>query len=140
MEEMILEFIGKYGWQLALIACSGIFVVGILKFFKAFDKIAKNNRKYVFAGLSAGISIIASAIYLVITNAFNWTGFGIIAVSIYLLNQSIYTVYENTGARALLKKLGTLFIHFIAGKEIEKAKADIIDDTVVVENVEIKKA
>jgi hypothetical protein len=33
-----------------------------------------------------------------------------------------------------------LFIHFIANKEIEQAKQDILDDTVVSENVENIKA
>lgn len=134
MEEMILQFVATYGWQLGLIACSGIIVVGVLKFFKVFNKIDKNKRKYVFAGISAGISIIASAIYLVIISAFNWAGFGVIAGAIYTVNQALYTVYENTGLRALVRKLGDLFIHFIAGKELEKAKQDIIDDTAVKEN------
>ena len=37
MEEMIINFALTYGWQTALIACSGIFVLGILKFFDVFN-------------------------------------------------------------------------------------------------------
>lgn len=140
MEEMILQFITTYGWKLALIACSGIFVLGILKFFKVFEKINKEKRKYLYAGVSAGISIIASAIYLVIIGSFNWAGFGVIAGAIYGINQAIYALYENLGVRAVLRKLGKLFIHFIANNEIEQAKQDILDDTVVSENVENIKA
>lgn len=140
MEQMILQFIVTYGWQLALIACSGIFVLGVLKFFNVFEKIEKPKRKYLYAGVSAGISILASGIYLAIVGEFAWSGFGVIAVAIYGINQAIYSSYENIGLRSALRKLGKLFIHFIAKKEIEQAKQDIVDDTVVSENVENIKA
>lgn len=138
MEEMIIQFVSTFGWQLALIACGGIFVLGVLKFFNLFEKIEKNKRKYLYAGISAGISIIASAIYLVAIGAFNVAGFGVIAGAIYSINQSIYALYENTGFRTALRKLGCAFIHFIAKKELEKAKQDIIDD-MVYENTNIKR-
>ena len=138
MEQMILQFITTYGWKLALIACSGIFVLGVLKFFNIFNKIEKSKRKYLYAGISASISIIASAIYLVIVGLFNWAGFGVIAGAIYGINQTIYALYENTGFRSALRKLGTVFITFVAKKQLDQAKADIIDDTVASENVEIK--
>ena len=128
MEEMIINFISTYGWQLALIACSGIFVLGILKFFNVFEKIEKSKRKYVYTVISAGISIIASAIYLVVIGGFNWAGFGVIAGSIYTINQAIYALYENLGFRSALRSLGNLFINFVAKKQLEKAKADIVDD------------
>ena len=139
MEEMILQFVQTYGWQLALIACSGIFVLGILKFFDVFKKIEKTKRKYLYTAISASISIIASAIYLVVMGAFNWAGFGVIAGAIYGLNQCIYALYENLGVRAVLQKLGTLFINLIARKQIESAKNDIIDD-VSEQEVEEKQA
>ena len=138
MEEMILQFITTYGWQLALIACSGIFVLGVLKFFDLFKTVEKSKRKYLYAGISAGLSIIASGIYLAITGGFAWGSFGVIAGAIYSLNQAIYALYETLGIRAVLRKLGNLFIHFIAGKEIEKAKQDIIDDIAVENKEEIK--
>lgn len=125
MEQMIFQFASTYGWQLALIACSGIFVLGILKFFKVFNKIDKEKRKYIYAGVSAGLSIIASGIYLIVVGAFNWAGFGAISGMIYAINQALYSAYETLGVRQLLRKLGNLFIHFIAGKEIEQAKDEI---------------
>lgn len=140
MEEMIINFVSTYGWKLALIACSGIFVLGILKFFNVFKKVQKEKRKYLYAITSSGLSILASAIYLLATGGFHITGFAIVSGAIYSINQSIYALYENLGFRAVLRKLGNLFIHFIANKELEKAKQDILDDTVVNENVEIKKA
>lgn len=136
MEQMILQFIATYGWKLALIACSGIFVLGVLKFFNIFEKIEKSKRKYLYAGVSAGISILASGIYLAVIGSFAWSGFGVIAGAIYGINQAIYALYENTGFRSALRKLGTLFITFVAKKQLDQAKSDIIDDTVVEENVE----
>lgn len=126
--EMILQFVLTYGWQLALIACSGIFVLGIFKFFKVFDFVAKDKRKHFYAGASATISIIASGIYLFITGGFHIASFGVVAGAIYVLNQSLYATYENIGLRNLVKKIGNWFIHFIAKNELEKAKNDIIDD------------
>ena len=140
MEEMILQFISTYGWKLALIACSGIFVVGILKFFDVFKKIEKSKRKYVYAIISSALSIIASAIYLIAIGSFHIAGFAVISSAIYGINQAIYALYENSGFRSALRTLGTLFITFVAKKQLDQAKADIIDDTVVKENVEIKKA
>lgn len=137
MEEMILQFIFTYGWKLALIACSGIFVLGVLKFFNIFEKIEKSKRKYLYASVSAGISIIASGIYLALVGSFVWSSFGVIAGAIYGINQAIYALYENLGFRSALRTLGTLFINFVAKKQLNQAKADIIDDTVA-ENVEIK--
>lgn len=137
MEEMILQFIFTYGWKLALIACSGIFVLGVLKFFNIFEKIEKSKRKYLYASVSAGISIIASGIYLALVGSFVWSSFGVIAGAIYGINQAIYALYENLGFRSALRTLGTLFINFVAKKQLNQAKADIIDDTVA-KNVEIK--
>ena len=134
MEEMIVQFITMYGWKLSLIACSGIFVLGIFKFFNVFNKIDKSKRKYLYAGISSALSILASGIYLWLMGGFNWSGFGIIAGAIYGINQAIYALYENLGVRAVLRKLGNLFIHFIAKKELEQAKQDIIDDTAVNKN------
>jgi hypothetical protein len=125
---MIIQFAKTYGWTLAGIACSGIFVLGVLKFFKVFDKINKDKRKYLYAAISSGLSILASGIYLWVIGGFNWGGFGVISGTIYALNQTMYAVYETIGIRSGLRKLGNLFIHFIAGQEIEKAKTEIIDD------------
>ena len=130
MEQMIIQFMSVYGWQLALIACSGIFVLGVLKFFNIFNKIDKDKRKYLYAGISASISIAASAIYLVIVGLFNWAGFGVIAGSIYALNQAIYAVYETIGLRALLRKLGNLFISFIAKKQLEEEKTKLKNEDI----------
>ena len=128
MKEMIINFITMYGWQLALIACGGIFVLGVLKFFDVFKKISKDKRKYLYAGISSLLSIIGSAIYLIATGGFEWASFGVISGAIYGLNQTIYALYENTGVRAVLRELGTILINFVAKKQLAQAKQDIVDD------------
>lgn len=130
MEGMIIQFVSTYGWKLALIGCSGIFVLGILKFFNLFDRVKKTKRKYLYAGISAGISIAGSGIYLAIVGAFTWGGFGVIAGAIYAINQAIYSLYENTGFRNALKKLGNAFITLVAKKQLEHAKSEIKNDVV----------
>ncbi len=109
---MILEFFKTYGWQLCLIACSGIFILGFLKVIGVFDKLAKEKRQYVFGGISAGLSITGSAIYLVCTGGFEWVSFGVLACTILAMNKAIYAAYENYGVKALVKLVGNaLLVH-----------------------------
>lgn len=125
MEEMILQFITTYGWQLALISCGGIFVLGVLKFFRVFDKIEKDKRKYVYTAISAGISIGASAIYLLCVGGFVWSAFGVLSGAIYTFNQAIYSMYETLGIRAGLRKLGDVIISIVAKQQLANEKAKI---------------
>ena len=109
---MVLEFFKTYGWQLCLIACSGIFILGFLKAFGLFDKVPQEKKKYLFGGISTGISIIGSAIYLTCTHGFEWVSFGTIAGTILIMNNAIYTAYENYGFKAVVKKIGQcLLVH-----------------------------
>lgn len=121
MEEMIIKFFSEYGLVLTLIACSGILLLGILKFFKVFDKIEKEKRKYIYAAVSSGFSILASAIYLACTSGFEAKSFGVIAAAIYMLNQAVYSVYETFGLREGVKKFGDIIINIIAGNRINEA-------------------
>lgn len=111
--QMIIQFFTQYGWKLALIACSGIFILGVLKFFHVFDKIEKSKRKYVYAAVSTGLSLIASLIYLLCTNSLEWATFGVYAASLYAFNQLIYSMYETFGVRALIRKFGKVLLKVI---------------------------
>lgn len=128
MEEMVFEFFENYGWRLTLIACSGILVLGILKFFNIFKKVDKSKRKYIYAAISSGFSIVTAAVYLLANDAFDWAGFGVTAGAIYILNQTLYTIYETYGFRSLLQKFGNLFISVIAKTRIESAKAKLVEE------------
>ena len=131
---MVLEFFKTYGWQLCLIACSGIFILGVLKAFGLFDKLPKEKRQYVFGGISTGISITGSAIYLLCTNGFEWVSFGVLAGTILVMNNALYTAYENYGFKAIVKKIGqALLVHVynLSGTRLEQKQ--LIENVVKIE-------
>lgn len=119
MEMQIIDFFQQYGWQLTLIALSGIVVLGLLKSFKVFEKIDSKYRKYVYISISVVLSILGCTAYLLITHTFTWTGFGVISTAVFSLNQVVYSVYENSGIRvgwkALLALIWKLFRGTITG-------------------------
>ena len=137
MEEMVIEFFNNYGWQLTLIACSGIFILGILKFFNVFKKIDSDKQKYAYAGVSSGFAIIGALIYLLVTGTFTGAAFGITAVGIFTINQTLYSMYENYGLRTLFQKLGYLIVNLVAKGKLTAAEEtyvksigeDITDET-----------
>ena len=122
MEEMVINFFTNYGWQLALCAISGILVLGILKFFNVFKKVEASKQKYAYAGVSSIFSIAAAAVYLVLTNSFVWTSFGITASAIFTFNQTMYSIYENTGLRSLVQKLGNAIVNAVAKNKVTAAE------------------
>lgn len=125
--EMIVQFFAQYGWKLALIACSGIFILGILKFFHVFDKIEKTKRKYVYAAVSTVLSLIASLIYLLCTNTLEWATFGVYSASLYAFNQIIYSMYETFGIRSVVRKFGHLCLKVIKKMIEESEQAELLD-------------
>ncbi len=120
MDKMIFEFAKLYGNTLLLLALSGIFVLGVLKFFKVFDKIEKSKRKYIYAGISASLSIIASVCYLAYNSSLTATMVLALCPAIYMLNQSAYAVYETFGIRSGLAKLGTLVLTIVAQGKMQE--------------------
>lgn len=105
MEQQLTTFVANYGWQLALIALSGIVILGVLKYANIFSKIEKENRKPVYLAISVGLSIIGSAIYLAAIKKFEFGYFAAVAFAILALNQTMYSIYENTNLRDLLHKI-----------------------------------
>ena len=105
MEQQFTTFVSTYGWQLALIALIGIVILGVLKYANIFSKISKENRKPVYLAISVGLSIVSSAIYLAVINKFEFGYFAAVAFAILALNQTMYSIYENTNLRDLLHKI-----------------------------------
>ena len=105
MEQQFTTFIAVYGWQLALIALAGIIILGVLKYANVFSKIDKENRQPIYLAISVGFSVVASAIYLAVIKQFEITYFCAIAAAILALNQTMYSIYENTKLRDLLHKI-----------------------------------
>ena len=101
----IFEFFKNYGWQLGLLALSGIFVLGFLKWFGCFKKVNPNYKKYLYFGLSVAISIIACTIFIFAAHSFNWANYGALILAICVLTFTYYTIYENTGLRSAWNKV-----------------------------------
>ena len=102
--EMILHFFKEFGWQLTVLATSGIVFLGLLKAFGVFKKIKSSYKKYIYYALSTVLSILACTAYIFITDVFEWRTYLILIAGIIGYTSAIYTLYENTGIRDLLKK------------------------------------
>lgn len=101
---IITDFFTKFGWQLFLLALSGIVILGCLKWFGVFNKIKdKTWKKYVYFWLSCGFSIIACTIYLLATGCFQWGAYLVLCSSVIVLTIVVYNLYEHTHLRALWK-------------------------------------
>lgn len=121
MEELIV-FMNTYSWQLALIALIGIVILGVLKYLNVFEKVEKEKRKILYLAITVGFSIIATVIYLVVVEKHFTLEYTVaIATAIYALNQTFYTIYENTSLRDLVLKLLD-FIKKIIKEKKEKAE------------------
>lgn len=101
--KMIGDFFKNYGWQLTLLALSGIVVLGFLKWVGVFNKLKDESKKYVYYALSCVFSIIACTIYILVTKSFAWASYGILCGAVVGLTGAVYTIYENTGLRKLWK-------------------------------------
>lgn len=120
MEELymaIIKFFSAYGWQMTLLALSGIFILGGLKSFKAFDWIkiystvadektinetkTKQLKKVVYTVISAGLSTVACCVYLwIIDTQITITLVASLSGTIWSMNIITYALYENLGVRA----------------------------------------
>lgn len=103
--QMVVKFFVTYGWQLGCIALSGIVLLGLLKLFGVFNKIAPTKRKYVYVAVSVVFSVAGCAAYLLIIGNFDWKAFLVMVPLVYAANQTAYGVYENTGVRAALRAI-----------------------------------
>ncbi len=87
-------------------------------------KVEEKNRHYIYLAISVGISLIASAVYLLITKQFVWDYFLIIAGAIYVLNQTFYNIFKTTSLNAL----GTKILDFIKAWFVKKKEPDDKND------------
>lgn len=108
MDELI-TFFATYGLAITIIAVIGIAILGVLKYCKVFEKFEEKKRHFFYLGISVGLSLIASIIYLLIIKQFQWDNFIVIAGAIYALNQTFYNIFKTTSLNAL----GTMILDFI---------------------------
>ena len=130
--EMIIQFFKNYGWQLTVLATSGIVFLGILKATGMFNKVSDKAKKYLYYGLSAILSIIACTAYIFIKDTFEWRAYLILIAAIIGYTSAIYTLYENTGIRELLKKFIFTPIKTVLIKSWKKILTGTIDKKTVI--------
>lgn len=116
--QQFIDFFGVYGWQLTLIAFIGIVILGVLKYAKVFANVKQPKPLYLI--ITVGFSVIATIIYLLIIKQFNFTYVVTVASAIYALNQTMYSIYETTTLKDLVKKVTILITENIKNNKQEK--------------------
>lgn len=124
--DTLFDLAKEHGLSVVLIACMVIFLIGTLKFFGAFNKVAKSNRKPIFLVLTYILSFaIASAYYAI----FNIDFSSIVAygLTVATVTSLLYVPYENLKLRDLLALFGNFIIKIVAQKQIDNATAKIVE-------------
>ena len=130
MEDLVL-FFNLYGPWLTLIAITGVILLGILKYCKVFDKLAKDVRHVCYLSISVGVSIIGSVIYLACIDELDIAYVAILAGMIYALNQAFYSLFSNTSFNKLLSTLWGKIISSISKgniSSVEDATKELVED------------
>lgn len=112
----ILNYVKTYGIDLSLIAVGGIIILGILKYCNLFKFINERTRHYVYLTVSVGLSVISTAIYLLIIKKFNIEVYLAISSAIFALNQTFYNVFKITPINELTVKLIDCLKNLIVNK------------------------
>lgn len=135
IEQAMANFITTYGLPILFISIAVIFIIGVLKYFKVFDKIKSANvKKFIYYALDIVLSFGLVAIYFAVdkisfTTYLNYCFKTVTAVT------AIYAIYENFGLRKLVRCLGTWFINFVAKKQLETAKQSVSKNETVKKEV-----
>lgn len=112
MDEFI-QFFARFGLPITLIAFAGVAILGIMKYCDLFTGLQEQTRHFVYVGISAGLSIVGSIIYLLIVGQFEPNLIVAVALAIYALNQTWYNIFKVTSFNDLMTKLLTKIIEFI---------------------------
>ena len=118
--KIVREFFSNYGWEVALLALSGIVLLGFLKWIGVFKKVPNTAKKYVYFGVSCGLSIIICTIYILAIGQFAWLSWLVMSVYIIFFTLGAYGIYEHTGLRklvqiAILNPISKLFKLIVSG-------------------------
>ena len=124
--ENLIKFFTAYGLAITLIALAGIVILGILKYCNLFKKLEERKRHYIYLSISVGLSLIGTAIYLLVVGQFEFNYFLLIASAIYALNQTFYNIFKITPINTLFRKILD-FLFKAAEEKVNKEK--IPDET-----------
>lgn len=119
--ENLINFFTAYGLAITLIALAGIVILGILKYCNLFKKLEERKRHYIYLTISVGLSLISTAIYLLVVGQFEFNYFLLIASAIYALNQTFYNIFKITPINTLFRKILD-FLFKAAEEKVNKEK------------------
>lgn len=119
--ENLIAFFAEYGLAITLIAITGIVILGILKYCNLFKKLEERKRHYIYLTISVGLSLIGTAIYLLVVGQFEFNYFLLIASAIYALNQTFYNIFKITPINTLFRKILD-FLFKAAEEKVNKEK------------------
>lgn len=122
--ENLINFFTTYGLAITLIALAGIVILGILKYCNLFKKLEEKKRHYIYLTISVGLSLIGTAIYLLVVGQFEFNYFLLIASAIYALNQTFYNIFKITPINTLFRKI----LDFLFKAVEEKVNKEKIPD------------
>lgn len=122
MVELIVDYVVKFGWQLALIALSGVIILSVLKECKVFGKLNKGVRHILYLVISVVLSASGSAIYLVCMKQFAVAFYFVIVGALFALNQTWYGIISSTPIGKWMHQVWTGAVNYVKSG---KAKDDI---------------
>ena len=118
LQQILAEVLNNYGLVVVLFACATIFLIGVLKYFNAFRKVEKSNRKPIYLSLTYVFAFGLSAIYFGIYGL-DFNNYIAFATIIATTSSLLYPLYENLKLRDLLAILGNFIIKVVAKKQVE---------------------
>ena len=131
--EKIIPIVLEYGLPVLAIACSIIFIIGILKLCKVFDKIqSKGLKKFLYYFLDVILSFVGIFVYFKIAGIeFVWGSYINYSLSQLTVTVALYAFYESVHLRTFVQFLIKCFASWLKknpnstiGKNLKKLGLD----------------
>ena len=121
------DLILKHSWQVILLGFAVIFIIGVLKYFKCFNKVTSADvRKFIYILLNIALSFGIGALYCLSIGFANYIALVIELIPAVLVE---YAIYENIGLRKFMKIIGNFIVKVVAKNYVESEVAKIKEST-----------
>ena len=124
LETSLYNIVAKYGLPALILGILTIFFIGIFKYFKVFDKVAKENRKPIYLALTYVFTFGLTAIYYAI---FKLSFADYVAYS-FIVGSVVNLLYENTKLRNVFAWIGSFIVKIVAKKQVEAETTKIKEE------------
>lgn len=124
LEAGLYNILVKYGLPVLVIACITILLIGILKYFNAFNKVPQEGRKPIYYILNYVLVFgLVAAYYAIFKKPFDdYVTYSLVSATAV---SALYTLYENTKLRDLIHIIGNFIVSKVAKRQVEAAKNNI---------------